>query len=170
MRLVKFGALENIDVQTALALAVKENPMIGKYRLIGNLKQVNKNFKNALVLNDIQTMEMYFEGTKNPSWFKLIKHLSIFRNIKEEDYTKVHLAMWATFLIYSFYLKKKLGIRNVYDQFGMEMWEMPGPLRPSNRILMDYIKMISKPTLDINSIYNFCYSKFTLEQLLMTFN
>lgn len=169
MRSVKFGVLENTDIQTALALAVKENPMIGKYRLIGNLKQVNKNLKNALVLNDIQTMDMYFEGTKRPSWNKLIKHLVIFRNVNEEDYTKVHLAMWATFLIYSFYLKKKT-TKKVYDQFGVEMWETPGSLRPSNRILMDYIMMINKQNLDINSIYNFCYSKFTLDQLLMTFN
>ena len=70
--------------------------------------------------------------------------------------------MWATFLI------KSVKINN-FDQFGNTLWETPGPLRPSNKLLMGYIKLMGKPNLSVKQIYDFCYNNFTINQLAETY-
>jgi len=158
-----FGVFTNPDLQTAMSHAVKGSYMPHKYEFIHNLKQVNKNFRNSLALNDLQKMELYLQNSKRPTFSSLIKQFNQF-NFNEAMWKKHEYATWATYLIYQHYLNKKS-----HDQFGLTMWEQPGPNRPSNQLLMKYIKMMSKPNLTTTYIYNFCYNNFTVSQLSDTY-
>ena len=89
--------------------------------------------------------------------------------------------MWATFLIYAYYWHRKRnnGIfggltatnrtgRHVFDQFGVALWELPGPLNPGMPLLRKYIKMLSKPNLEIQEVFNYVYDNFNIDQLIST--
>ena len=156
-----FGVFNDPGLQTALGHAVKRNYLPDKYAFINNLKQVNKNLKKSLILDDLEKMEMYFHVNRHPKWFTLVNQLTSFIN-DDTMWTKHEYSMWATFLI------KSVKINN-FDQFGNTLWETPGPLRPSNKLLMGYIKLMGKPNLSVKQIYDFCYNNFTINQLAETY-
>ena len=174
------ASLANPAIQKLIAESLKNNYVPDKYISIIPHLRLNTTLRDSLALNDLQQMEMYITVNRNHSYPTLFRKLGI--PLRETNWTKYEFTMWATYLIYEYYWNRKRnngifgGIRGtvgvngdyIHDQFGVALWELPGPLNPGPVLLRKYIKMLSKPNLTIQEVFNYVYNNFSVDQIELT--
>ena len=174
----KFGtSIEDPRIYQPLKMYLQSLDPIEETRIIHPLRKTNKtlhtvmsskkvNFFSMLDFSDFVKIEMYINGTKNPTWNAIGPALKIFRiNLNNvEQWSRSQWLMYLTFVSYKHYVKKSES--NIIKK-GLDICFYEGPQKfERNRTLMNYILIFNsgKPLRAID-FHNFMKKHFSTETL-----